>query len=118
MDVFAIALSGMQAAQAQLNDTAQNTANLNTPGYKSQRADLVELSTGGVGVARTTSDPSPGPTLPDGSEGSNVDPASQMIDLQQEKLLYDANATVIRTADRMTGTLLDMVDRRRGASES
>ncbi|HWE95302.1 MAG TPA: flagellar basal body protein [Tepidisphaeraceae bacterium] len=109
MDLFGIALSGMQAAQTQLNVAANNIANADTPGYQSRRADLVELSTGGVGVAGVTADTTPAPQS-DGSNGSNVDLPSQLVSLQQAKTLYAANAMVVKAADQMTGTLLDILD--------
>ena len=73
MNVFGIALSGMQAAQAQLNVTATNVANADTPGYQAARVDLVDLSTGGVAVGGISKDPAPGTVGPDGTRGSNVD---------------------------------------------
>jgi flagellar hook protein FlgE len=109
MDLFGIALSGMQAAQTQLNVAANNIANADTAGYQSRRADLVELSTGGVGVAGTTADTTPAPQS-DGTSGSNVDLASQFVSLQQAKTLYAANAMVVKAADQMTGTLLNILD--------
>ena len=108
--IFALALSGMQAAQAKFGAAADNLANADTPGYKASRVDLVELSGGGVGVAGITKDPSPGPLQPDGREGSNVDIAREAINLTRAKVLYTANAALVRMGDRMSGTLLDMMD--------
>ena len=116
--VFAIALSGMQAATTQLDVAANNIANADTPGYKASRADLVELNTGGVGVADISKDPTPGVIQPDGKEGSNVDLARENINLTRAQILYSANAAVLKIGSRMTGTLLDMMDdgpRRRNA---
>ena len=110
MNVFGIALSGMQAAAAQLNATADNVANLETPGYQAQRVDLVDLSTGGVAVSGISRDTNPGPAEPDGQEGSNVDLATEMMNLTRSKLLYSANAAVLRVGQKMTGALLDMFD--------
>src|SRR5256885_545278 len=83
-DVLSIAASGLGAAQAQLAATADNLANADTPGYKARRADLVELSGGGVAVGGVSVDPSAGPALPDGREGSNVDLAAESVDLLRE----------------------------------
>src|SRR5580704_8389660 len=110
MNVFGIALSGMQAAQTQLNVTAQNIANSDTPGYQSESVDLVDLSTGGVGVGGISTDPTPGPPQPNGTPGSNVDLGAEMINLTRAKLLYSANAAVLMVGERMTGALLDMFD--------
>ena len=104
-EVFNIAASGLAAAGAQLAATAGNIANADTPSYQARRVDLVELSTGGVAVAGVSRDTAPGDP---GS--SNVDLARESIDLVRERALYTANAAVLRTADRMTGTLLDLLD--------
>jgi flagellar basal-body rod protein FlgC len=109
-DVYAIALSGMQAAQTQLAVGANNIANSNTPGFKSSRVDLVELSGGGVAVSGTTQDTTPGAIGPDGQPGSNVDLAGELVNLSRDKPLYNANALVIKTQDRMMGALLDIFD--------
>ncbi|HET6248272.1 MAG TPA: flagellar basal body protein [Tepidisphaeraceae bacterium] len=112
MDVFNIALSGLQAAQTQLNVTANNVANLDTPGYQAQRADLVDLSPAGVAVSGISRDQTPGPVQSDGTQGSNVDLATEMVNLTRGQLLYSANAAVLRVGQKMTGALLDMFDNR------
>lgn len=103
-----ISLSGMQAASAMLNVTANNIANLNTPGFNPSRADLVELSGGGVSVAGTSFDDNP-QTAPD-TQTSNVDLPTETVNLKLSQTLYDANAMVLKTADQMTGTLLNIFD--------
>jgi len=107
MDVFSIASSGLQAASAKLNVTANNVVNADTPGYTARRADTVELSTGGVAVESVQ------------DTGQSVDLAQEMVDLSVEKHQYDANAMVVKTADRMLGRLLDVMngdDRNRDSS--
>lgn len=110
MNLFAIAQSGLSAAQTQLNVAATNIANLNTPGYQSSRADLIDLSTGGVAVGGISKDTTPGPIQPDGSVGSNVDLATQAINLTRASILYSANAAVVRVGEKVTGALLDIFD--------
>ena len=108
--ILSVAASGLNAASAQLNATANNIANLDTPKYQAQRVDLVELSTGGVAVGGITRDTTPRTPGLDGQSGSNVDLAHEAVDLIREKALYSANAAVIRTADQMYGSLLDILD--------
>jgi flagellar basal body rod protein FlgG len=99
MDVFGIAASGMRAAQMQLDATANNIANLNTSGYTAQRADLqAEPDYGGVQVTGVE------------STGQPVDPATEMVQLREASLFYDANAMVLKTADQMYGSLLNVLD--------
>ncbi len=110
MDVLSIGASGMNAAQAQLSVTANNIANADTSGYQAKRVDLVELSGGGVAVGGLTTDTTPGAADADGTTGSNVDLAKESINLTREKVLYDANAAVVRAGSHMLGSFLDMFD--------
>jgi flagellar hook-associated protein 1 FlgK len=98
MDALNIAASGLQAAQAQLNVTANNIANMNTPGYTAQRVDLAAAPGGGVDVEGVQ------------STGNAVDPVNELLNLKQTTLFYDANGMVIRVADRMYGSLLNILD--------
>jgi flagellar basal-body rod protein FlgC len=116
-DIFGIAASGLAASQYEMSVSANNIANADTPGYRAQRADLVDLSGGGVAVAGTSSDSSPGPVLPDGSEGPNVDLATEVVHTIQARNMYTANALVLRTADQMYGTLLNILDNK-GSDDS
>ena len=108
MDSFSIALSGMQAAQTQMNIVAQNVANLNTPGNKSRNANLV-AGAAGVSVGSVTLDSSPGPIQPDGTEGSNVDLGTQMVNQIVAAQYYRANASVISISNKTYGSLLDIL---------
>jgi flagellar basal body rod protein FlgG len=107
MDVFGIAASGMRAAQVQLDVTANNIANLNTGGYTAQRADLGSEANYD-GVEATGVD----------STGQPVDPAAEMVDLRQARLLYGANALVLKTADQLYGSFLNVLDNQDQQSNS
>ena len=110
-DSFSIALSGLQAAEAIVNSSAANIANAETEGYKQTGVNLSNLpNNGGVQVSSITTDPTLGPIDENGKEGSNTDLAKNLVDLYRAKTLYDANATVIKLASKLTGTLLDMFD--------
>ncbi len=104
MDALSIASTGLQAAGAQLSVTANNIANADTPNYKPRRADLVELSGGGVGVGSIS------------EKSGEVDLPTEMVNLIKEKSLYNANAAVVKTADRMLGSVLDLFDQDRGGN--
>lgn len=105
---MSISLSGMQAASAMLNLTANNIANLNTPGFNPSPADLVELSGGGVAVTGTSFEDNPQAAT--NTQISNVDLPTELVNLKLGQTLYDANAMVLKTADQMTGTLLNILD--------
>jgi flagellar hook protein FlgE len=90
-------LSGMRAADLLLTATADNTANVNTPGYRAEQVDLATDATGGVtaGVSRA---PEPG-----------VDLVEQMTNLSVAQAVYTANARVLRAAMENERTLLDVL---------
>ena len=104
-DALSIAASGLGAAAAALNITAQNLANLNTAGYQTRQANFTAQAGGGVSVSSVENDGGS-----DNAQGNNVDLATQMVSLGQEKILYDANAAVIRVDQQMFGSLLDIFD--------
>jgi flagellar basal-body rod protein FlgG len=97
-DALSIAASGLSAAQMQLNVTANNIANMNTAGYQAQRVDIASAATGGVEVTGIQ------------STGQAVDPANEMVHLRQDVLMYGANAMVVKAADHMYGSLLNILD--------
>jgi flagellar basal body rod protein FlgG len=103
-----IAAGGMNAASARLAVTAGNIANMASDGYKARRVDLT-ASPAGVAVGAVSVDPAHGPIDLEGVEGSNVDLLKESVDLILEKHQYTASAKVLRAADRMMGTLLDVL---------
>jgi flagellar hook-associated protein FlgK len=112
MDVFGIALSGMNAASAMLGTAAANIANVDTPGYQPRRVNLATGPDGtGVVVDSVTFDSTAAsPVDAGGHQSSGVDLATELVNVDRAKFLYDANAMVVRTADQMLGGLLDVLD--------
>ena len=109
-------LSGMLNALRRTNITANNIANVSTPGFKAARPDNVEVEGGGVRIGAITHDDSPGPPLldpaPDGPiEGSNVDLATETVNLLLNKRQFEANVNALRAQDQALGDLLDTTDR-------
>ena len=90
-------LSGMSAADLLMAATADNVANLDTPGYHAKRVDLA-ASPGG-GVAATVSR----------APAAGVDLVDQMVNLVTAPVVYQANARVLRTAMEMDRTVLDVL---------
>ena len=95
----AIALSGMNAAQAGLQASAHNIANLDTAGFRRQRVEQSSVS--GGGVATTLSQES----MQESTSGSPE--IADVVGLLQARNAFLANLAVFRTSDRMTGALLD-----------
>jgi flagellar basal body rod protein FlgG len=96
--VLAIAQSGMNAAQIQLQGSAQNIANLNTAGYR--RVSVQQATAADQGVSSSLSQGA--------SPGNPIE--SDMVGLLQAKNSYLSNLTVFRSSDRMMGTLLDVTN--------
>ena len=105
------ALSGLQAAAAKMQVTANNVANARTDGYQTQRVDIVERP-GGV-EARTPADvarpPVTAPTVaaPVSSAPSDVDLAQEMVKMTANESFFLANVRALEAAHGMLGTLLD-----------
>lgn len=92
-DAISIAGSALAAQTISLAVTADNVANTTTPGYTAKQAQLVAMNPGvGVGAIVDT--------------GQGVDLTNQMVNLILAKTAYQAAASVFRTADQMTKTLL------------
>jgi len=90
-----IALSGLQGAQLRTASAGHNVANALTPGFRRQLVTQQAAEGGGV---TTTIERSPlvGDAL-----------AEDLVTLKLGKHLFKANLQVLRTQDRMLGTLLD-----------
>ncbi len=124
-DAISSASSALGALSTSMAVTANNVANADTDGYKSQEANLTTGPGGqGVEVASVSGGDSPGGLNPakvsaydeagvyEPSAGlvemSNVDLVRQSVNMVEASRAFEANVAVIRTADDMAGTLLDM----------
>ena len=108
-------ISALRAFVTKLNVTADNIANVNTDGFKKNRATLQEDQNGGVRV-EIRRDNSPGflyDTVENGEkvekETSNVDLTEEIPDLMITKRAYQANLKTLETQDEMLGSLLDTI---------
>lgn len=91
--ISSIALSGMSAAQTQMNSAAHNIANLGTPGFVRQEVEQRAQPQGGVSASvRPASAP---------GESLVTDVVSQL----QAKNAFIANLAVFKTQDKMAGAL-------------
>ncbi|MDD2882428.1 MAG: flagellar basal body protein [Rhodoferax sp.] len=95
VSISSIALSGMNAAQATLNSSAHNIANMNTAGFRRQEVFQTAQSEGGVSASLTAA-AAPGPSL-----------VTDVVAQLQAKNSFLANLAVFKTSDKMAGTLLD-----------
>jgi flagellar basal-body rod protein FlgC len=117
-DAIAAAQSALSAMGTTMAVAANNVANVDTEGYRSKEARLETGPDGqGVRVADITPDAAPaglpaetGLAQPgvDLSAMSDVDLAGQAVSMTLASRAFEANAAVIRTADDLAGTLLDL----------
>ncbi len=108
-------ISALRAFVTKLGVTADNIANVNTDGFKRNRAYLHEDVNVGVRV-NIKKDESPGlryDAIENGEkvekETSNVNLAEEIPDLMLTKRAYQANLKTIDTQEEMLGSLLDIV---------
>lgn len=90
-----ISLSGMNAAQTQLQSSAHNIANMNTEGFKRQEVTQAAQTQGGVSASVKTAD----------EVGSAV--LTDVVTQLQAKHAFIANLAVFKTQDKIAGALLD-----------
>ena len=103
MDSMATALSGVNVSAASLAYTANNVANVNTNGYRAKALQQQEQPQGGVrasGVETSQAAQAPG--------GSNVDLATEAVNLLTQGGGYQANLKVAESQQKMLGSTLDI----------
>lgn len=117
MTFFNANISALKAYSTKIKVSANNTANLATPEYKSLETNTVELKNGGVSVtiSRNPSEgplriPCPGSTDDEKREGSNVDLEKETVDMIETKRAYQANARAVSAEEEVTGSLLDIIE--------
>ena len=93
--ISSIALSGMNAAQATLNASAHNIANLNTPGFRRQEVVQSAQAGGGVSTALTAAE----------VEGAALE--ADVVAQLQAKNAFLASLAVFKTSNKLAGALLD-----------
>ncbi len=115
MESLSISLSGLKAQTTRLSATASNIANLATPNYKAQRVVMTTNPSGGV-LAVLSRDLSPGRPIPQteglpaqDKETSNVDLATELVNLMTIRQGFRANLQAVKTILRTKGSVLDVV---------
>ncbi|WP_117191469.1 flagellar basal body rod protein FlgC [Rhizobium terrae] len=98
-----ISVSGMQAETRRFGTAAHNMANAGTAGYNRLTTQFASLPDGGGVSASVT--PSTSPASPD---GSNVDPASELLDVLGAEQGFATNAAVFETGADMWDVLMSM----------
>jgi flagellar hook protein FlgE len=96
VNTLSIAQSGLQAAQARLNVSANNVANAQTEGFRRDQVQAVAQADGGV---RTQVSKMP---------QSGADLMQDLLDQKSATYAFKANLQTVKTADEMMGRLLDV----------
>lgn len=106
-----LSASGIKAAFDSIDVSANNVANVNTDGFKSDTAAFSEGGNGGVVVNLRKSN-TPGPTyLKDGkmAVASNTDLVQETAAQISAKVMASANMAVLKTADEMEKNIIDIL---------
>ena len=104
--VLDTALAGLNRNMRGIEIAAQNVANVNTDGYRAQRDE----SAGDAAASQesTLSVASDAAAIADLST-SNVDLATEFVDIKLHEIGYQANGLLIKVADRMNREILDLL---------
>lgn len=109
---FSASVSGIQAASHMLSASAYNVANMNTDGFKKQRASLSEGNHGMVAV-NITEGAEPGPVYQHANgavvDASNVDINEEILRQISARHLFSANAVALKTSVETQKGLLDLL---------
>lgn len=96
--ISSIGSSGLQAAQLRLDASANNVANMNTPGYRREVVAQEEASES-AGVRATVQRE---------QDAKGVALEQEAVEQIAATYAFKASLLVLRTADEMAGALLDV----------
>jgi len=108
-------LSALNAIQTKTQVTANNTANVNTDGFKKSRATLVEADAQGGVAIEVQRVETPGSLVYESTEAgevlvekSNVDISEELPTMMMDRRALQANVKAVQIQDEMLGSLLDI----------
>lgn len=96
--ISSIGSSGLQAAQLRLDASANNVANMNTPGYRREVVAQQEAK-GSAGVTAT---------IERESSEKGVALEQEAVEQMSATYAFKANLQTIKAQDQMMGSLLDV----------
>lgn len=121
-----IAASGMRAQSERMRHTAENIANVDTPGYRRKLISFEEQTnfgrpTGAVEASRVKLDRTELPSIYNPAhpmadeqgyyQGSNVDLVIEIADSREAGRSYEANLKMFEQTRQMGASLLDLLRR-------
>ncbi len=108
-------ISALNAIQTRNQSTANNTANINSDGYKKTRVTLVGGETPGLVATNVQRVETAGPMVYEPTangetlvEKSNVDLTEELPTMMIDRRAFQANIKTIQIQDEMLGSLLDI----------
>ena len=107
MDGVSASSSGIQAVTQSMAASANNLANLNTDGYRAQTVVQEAQPQGGVRDTVVLQSPAQ-PQAQSRPGGSNVDPATEAVNLDTQGTSYQANLQAANAQQQMLGSALDL----------
>lgn len=115
------AAAGMEAQARRLRLSAENIANVDTPGYRRKLTDFRSVADGTVAAGPVRLDPrelqqvhDPGHPLADATgtyRGSNVDLVIEIADAREAQRSYEANMRIFDQLRQMTQSLFELLRR-------
>lgn len=100
-------VSGMRVAQARLDSSAHDVANMSTAGFRPSRVEVAEAA--GRSGAVVTGISAAGQAPPQGLSGTDL--AEEIPEQIVAGAVYGANAAALRAQDETTRSLLDVLAR-------
>ncbi|MFZ6673972.1 flagellar basal body rod C-terminal domain-containing protein [Undibacterium sp. Xuan67W] len=97
-------LSGLQSYQRALDNSANSVANASTNGFQAQQVSFQEQKNGGV----TTTISNGVETDGSSTTPSGTDLTKEIIQSLEFKVGFDINAKVVKTADDILGTIINI----------
>jgi flagellar hook protein FlgE len=114
ISAYRTALTGLQAFSTKLQSNGNNIANANTDNFKKTTVTNANVAPQGV-KAQINKATSPGDSVYKETnagtelvELSNVDLATEIVDMNLNSAMYKANLKTIETVNDMTGVLLSL----------
>lgn len=104
---FTAGVESLQAYGAGMGVCAHNIANVSTAGFKARRA-MYQTGPAGMGVRMEPESRPAEDSLPDIFRDSGTELAVEMPRLLETSNAFKAGAAIVRCADQLTGTVLDI----------
>ena len=108
ISTYNIGVSGMRAYQGALDSSANNVANALTKGYQPQQASFQENTNGGVRVNISKAAQELSAQESRATEESGTDLATELTNNLQYKAGFELSAKLVKTADEIFSSLLDL----------